>query len=305
MKNVKGSLILLITAFIWGSAFVAQTTGASHIGAFTFNASRCFVGALFLFVLSFVRSKAADKKANTREDRKMVSRCPIKGGILCGLALFFAMSLQQLGISVYPDNVAVAGRAGFITAVYVVLVALCEQFRGRKLHFLVIVSVFLTMLGMYFLCLSDGISNIYLGDILILGCAICFTVHILVIDNFKGEDSVKLSCLQFFVCGTLSLICSLPVESVNLMDLKAGLFSILYAGVFSSGIAYTLQMVGQKYAEPAVASIVMSLESVFAALTGWVVLHELLSGRELVGCALVFVSVVLAQLPQFIRRNNA
>ncbi len=299
MKNIKGSLILLVTAFIWGSAFVAQTTGASHIGAFTFNASRCFVGALFLLVLVIIREGAAHNKIAIKS-----IKWPVKGGILCGIVMFFAMGFQQFGISVYPDNVAASGRAGFITAIYVVLVALCEQFRGKKLHYMVIVSVVFTMLGMYFLCLSDGITNIYIGDVLVFGCAICFTIHILVVDKFKTEDSVKLSCLQFFICGVLSLICSLLLESINMADLRAGLFSILYAGIFSSGIAYTLQMVGQKYAEPAVASIVMSLESVFAALTGWIVLHEILSGRELLGCVLVFVSVILAQLPQFIKSKT-
>lgn len=305
MKNIKGSLILLITAFIWGSAFVAQTAGSKYIGPFTFNATRSLIGSLFLLIIIVVMGiiRRVKKDADDNVVKNQNSKWPIAGGILCGAILFFATGTQQWGVSIYPDDAAVAGRAGFLTAIYVVLVAVCEQFRGKKLHWLIIVSVVGAIVGMYFLCISGGFSNIYMGDVLEIACAICFTVHILVVDKFKDTDSFKLSCIQFFTCGILSLIVCFIRETIVFADIKAALFSILYAGIMSSGIAYTLQMVGQKYAEPAVASVVMSLESVFAALTGWIILHEILSGRELVGCALVFAAVIIAQIPQLIKKQ--
>ena len=311
MKNVKGSLILLLTAFIWGSSFVAQTTGSKYIGTFTFNAVRSFVASAFLGIIILVmqvikgrtgKSTISSIMEEGLSESVQTSKWTLKsmlGGILCGLVLFFAMTCQQLGISLYPEGTAVSGRAGFVTATYVVIVAVIEQFRGRKLHYMIALSVLGTIVGMYFLCMSEGISNIYIGDMVVFLCAIGFTGHIMIVDYFKGLDSIKLSCVQFLTCGVLSLIVCLLRERIVLDDLRAAIFPILYAGILSSGVAYTLQMVGQKYAEPAVASIVMSLESVFAVLTGWLVLHEILTGREILGCGLVFVSVILAQLPQF------
>lgn len=316
IKNVKGSLILLVTAFIWGSAFVAQTAGSKYIGPFTFNAARSFVGAFFLGILIFIMGivkRKKDIKNGIKNDIKneesvntenvWTTRSTV-AGILCGLVLFFSMTCQQLGISLYPEGTAVSGRAGFVTAVYVVLVAVVEQFRGKKLHIMIVIAVIGTIVGMYFLCMSEGISGIYLGDVVVFLCAIGFTGHILIVDHYKNLDSIKLSCVQFLTSGILSLIVCMIREKLVYEDLKAALFSILYAGVMSSGVAYTLQMVGQKYAEPAVASIVMSLESVFAVLTGWIILHEIMSGRELLGCGLVFAAVILAQLPQFIAKKE-
>lgn len=320
MKNLKGSIILFLGALIWGTTFVAQTTGARHIETFTFNAARSYVGALFLLVLIFVLDGIKNKKkqiagalepnnlAESKGDTQAAGTVlgwPVIPGIICGAVLCVAMGAQQYGISIYPEGAAASGRAGFLTAVYVVLVALAEQFlMKKKQHFLVLVAVVGCIAGMYLLCVSEGFQSIYLGDIFELLCALCFTVHILVVDRFKHVDSVKLSCMQLFSCAIFSTVVALLLETIRFADLKAGLFSILYAGVLSSGVAYTFQMIGQKYAQPAVASIVMSLESVIAAIAGALILSEVLSGRELLGCSFVFGSVILAQIPQFLRQTD-
>lgn len=332
MKNLKGSFILMLTAFIWGTAFVAQVSGADSVGTFEFNASRCFVASLFLGLVILFQDKVLKKKKNITQEAGIIKAgegilqadadkmqadakkaktganahgWPVAGGILCGIALFFAMSFQQAGISAYPDNVAASGRAGFLTATYVVMVAVITQLKNRRFNGCVTISVIGTLAGMYLLCISDGISSIYHGDVLVLFCAVCFTMHILVIDRFSKEDSVKLSCIQFLVTGILSMLMCLFFEQPSISALMDVIWPMLYAGVMSSGVAYTLQMIGQKYAEPSVASIVMSLESVFAVLAGCVLLNEILSKRELLGCALVFLSVILAQLPQFKKKPDA
>ncbi|MGN0298374.1 MAG: DMT family transporter [Lachnospiraceae bacterium] len=308
-NNIKGSLILLLTALIWGTAFVAQTSGSDHVGTFTFNACRCFVGAAFLggylLIRGRVQKKTVQKSTQQSSHQEYIpTKWPIVGGILCGCVLCMAMSFQQAGISAYPDGVAASGRSGFLTATYVVMVAIGAALTGKKPHILVILSVVGTICGMYLLCMASGFSGIYIGDVLELICAVCFTAHILVIDRYAQVDSVKLSCIQFLTSGVISMILCLFFEGIKFQDIRSALIPILYAGVMSSGVAYTLQMVGQKYAEPAVASIVMSLESVFAALSGALILHEVLSGREIMGCILVFVSVILAQMPQFLQQNQ-
>ena len=288
MKNLKGSFILFLAAFLWGTTFVAQVSGTNHIGVFTYNAGRCFVGCIFLFIVSFINDRIKTRK-NVVDEKPQ--KWPIKGGILCGVVLFLAMTAQQGGISLYPDHVAAAGRAGFLTAIYVVIVAVVVSVTSRKMNALVTLSVVGTVMGMYLLCLKDGFSGIYTGDLL-------------VVDKFKGTDSIKLSCIQFLVAGTLSLVICLMTEKIVLTDIVAVAMPILYAGVFSSGVAYTLQMIGQKYAEPAVAAIVMSLESVIAVISGAVILHEVLAGREIAGCVVVFASVIIAQVPELLKKEG-
>ena len=302
LKNIKGALILLVAALIWGMAFVAQSSAADSIGPFTFNALRSFVGALFLLAFLAVRT-ASSKKAEPSPEPTTGKRLWLGGG-LCGVALFVAVNFQQLGLTVYPDGIASSGRAGFITATYVVMVALCSCFFGKKLHPLVLISTVGCLAGMYFLCLSGGFSGIYLGDLFLLLCAVCFAAHIMIVDRFSSLDCIRLSCIQFLTCGVLSGVAMLLFEQPDLHAILAAWLPILYTGIFSSGVAYTLQMIGQKYAEPAVASIVMSLESVFSALAGWVLLHEVLSPRELLGCALVFAAVILAQVPEFLKKKQ-
>lgn len=295
MKDLKGSLILLLTALIWGTAFVAQTSAADNVGTFTFNAMRSFVGAIFLLLFVLVKD---------RREKENVKKWPLFGGVLCGVILALAMGFQQAGIGAYPDGVAASGRAGFLTAMYVVFVALCAGFFGKKLHPLVWGATGIAMIGMYLLCMAEGFGAVYTGDWLELACAVCFTAHILVVDHFAECDCVKLSCVQFFVCGAISLVVMCVGERGQNVDFTTILFPVFYAGVMSSGVAYTLQMIGQKYAKPAVASIVMSLESVFAVLAGWIILDERLGGRELLGCVFVFAAVIMAQIPQFMKSND-
>lgn len=299
MKNLKGSLILFVAAFFWGTTFVAQVSGSNHIGVFTYNASRSFVGCLFLFIVALI----VDKRKKNKQPEVGASKWPVKGGIACGLVLFAAMSTQQGGIALYPKNVPASGRSGFLTAIYVVIVAVVVTLIQREINALVLLSVAGTLCGMYMLCMKEGWSGIYTGDVLCLACAFCFAGHILVVDKNKNTDSIKLSCIQFLVAGTLALIVSLFTEKIVWSDIKSAAIPILYAGILSSGVAYTLQMVGQKYAEPAVASIVMSLESVIAAIAGAVVLSEVLSPREIIGCVLVFAAVIVAQVPEFKKKE--
>lgn len=300
MKKIRGTLILLLTALIWGMAFVAQSSVTDSIQPFTFNGVRSLLGAFSLLCVLGVRS-ALEKKEKETKDRKKEPSAKgntVLGGICCGVIMFAASNLQQFGIAAYPDTVASSGRAGFITATYVIMVAVIGWILSRKIEPAVLAAVIGCMAGMYLLCLSGGFQGLYLGDVLVFACAVVFTAHILTVDYFSETDSVKMSCIQFLVCGVLSLIAMALFEQPDWQNILAAWVPILYAGVFSCGIAYTLQMVGQKEAQPAVASIALSFESVFAALAGWVILGERLSGKELLGCGLVFLSVIVAQLPE-------
>lgn len=303
MKNIKGSIILLIAAFIWGTAFVAQTSASDNVGAFTFTALRSVIGASFLGVFMLLRKLYFNisKKENTKP---VDIKRSLVGGAICGIVLFFATNLQQLGITVYPEGVASSGRAGFITATYVVMVAISGIFFGKKLHPVLWAAVAGCVAGMYMLCLSGGFSGVYFGDVLVFLCAICFTAHILVVDRFSDIDSILLCCLQFTVTGIISAVLMLIFETPDINAIMAAWLPIAFTGIMSSGVAYTLQMAGQKHAEPAVASIVMSLESVFSVLAGWVILGETLTTRELIGCVLVFAAVIMAQLPEFFKEKK-
>jgi drug/metabolite transporter (DMT)-like permease len=297
VRNLKGSLILLIAAFIWGTTFAAQTTAAAYIDNFTFNFCRCVVGCIFLGIVIGARDVYEKRQPDYR--RKSWPWIP---GILCGVVLFLAMNLQQAGIGFYPKAAAASGRSGFLTATYVIMVAVVVQLRGWKkgirLRPAILIAVLGAVCGMYLLCLSDGLENIYMGDILELLCAVCFTVHILVIDHFADVDSIRLSYMQFLVCGILSFFPMLLIERPQSSAIYAAGIPILYAGILSGGVAYTLQMVGQKYAQPAVASIVMSMESVFAVLAGCILLRETMTVRESAGCVIMFAAVILANVPK-------
>lgn len=314
-KRFKGSLMLLLAAFFWGTTFAAQSSAADNIQTFTFNAARSFVGAAFLGILVLIQER---KKRRTQQDKSgsdgadfgvQKKRGAVFGGSICGVVLFAAMNFQQGGIAAYPEGAAASGRSGFLTATYVVMVAVCARFSAKrtsrtekcsKRMFLsnTDAAVVVCIAGMYLLCMSGGERGIYFGDVLGLICAVFFTAHIMVVDHFSYCESVKLSCMQFVVSGVLSTAAMLLFEQPNVHMLVAAAGPIFYAGILSSGIAYTLQMEGQKYAEPSVAAVVMSLESVFAVLGGWLMLNERLSARELAGCGLVFAAVILAQLPQ-------
>ena len=308
MRQIKGSLMLLLATFFWGTTFAAQSSAADSLQAFTFNAARSFVGALFLGMLIWLRKthvkKQFDDKDGINTSTEYRNNGLLPGGAICGVVLFAAMSFQQGGITVYPDGVAASGRAGFLTATYVVMVALCSRFFGKRLHKLIYLAVLICIAGMYFLCMTGGIAGIYFGDVLMLLCAVCFTGHIMVVDYFSKYDSVQLCFVQFITSGVLSAIAMLMFEEPDMDMLLRAAGPILYAGILSSGIAYTLQIEGQKYAEPAIASVIMSLESVFAVLGGLLVMDEHLTGREWIGCGMVFLAVLLAQVPAMLQSRE-
>lgn len=285
MKNAKGSIFLLTAALIWGTAFVAQSVGLSSVGSFTFNAIRNYIGALVLLPVIFVTSKINKK---SQEDKKTL----IIGGICCGIALTVASSLQQLGI----ENGASPGKAGFITALYIIFVPIAGIFMKKKPKATVWLAVLLATVGMYLLCIKEGFK-LEASDVYLFFGAVFFTGHILVIDRFSPiTDGVKLSCIQFFTCAVLSTMLMLLFEEPSIHDIKLATVPILYTGIMSSGVAYTLQIVGQKYTPPTLATLIMSLESVFAALAGWVILHQSMSLPELIGSALVFAGIIIAQI---------
>ena len=285
-KKWKGSLLLLLTALIWGAAFVAQSAGVEQNGPFTFNAIRLLLGALVLIPCIAL----FDKMRHVRLGWRSADKNLWLGGGLCGLALFAGSTLQQFGI-----QYTTAGKAGFITALYVVFVPLCRLFTGKKSGWRLWVSVALAAVGMYLLCMDGGFS-LSKGDFLELLGAFGFTAHILIIDHFSQKvDGVRMSCLQFFVAGTLSLVCMFLFETPALPAIFSAAAPILYAGILSCGVAYTLQVVAQKDTDPTVASLIMCLESVFAVLFGWILLGEALSLKELLGCIVMFVAIVMAQ----------
>ncbi len=286
-RRSTNNLLLALTAFIWGSAFVAQSMGMDYLGPFTFNSIRSLMGGLVLIPVIFLMRKGK-KPAHTRQEKKTL----VIGGICCGIALAVGSSLQQIGL-VYTS----AGKAGFITALYILLVPLLGIPLGKRAGLRVWINAALAMAGMYFLCITDGFS-ISKGDFFVLLCAGAFSVHILVIDYFAPKvDGVSLSCIQFFVCGILCAVPAMVSEQPQLRWILAAWMPLVYAGVLSCGVAYTLQVIAQKNTDPAVASLILSLESVFSVITGWIVLGERLSGRELFGCGLVFAAVILSQIP--------
>jgi drug/metabolite transporter (DMT)-like permease len=301
VKNLpaKNLFLLFLAALIWGSAFVAQAVGMDHLGPFAFNASRSLVGgvALLPVIAIFDRFKSPERRQEEKANRKTL----LLGGICCGVALCVASNLQQVGI-----QYTTVGKAGFITALYIVIVPILGLFFRRKVGAKLWVSVAIAIVGLYLLCMSGSLS-LGLGDILVLLCALGFSVHIMVIDHFSPMvDGVKLSCIQFFVAGVLSLVVMLFTEGVPAGgDILLSWAPILYAGVLSSGVAYTLQIVGQKGVNPTVASLVLSLESVFSVLSGWIVLHQSMSLRESLGCVLMFAAIILAQLPERTKKDPA
>ena len=298
--KAKGPLLLLITAMLWGLAFVAQTTAAQNVEPFTFNASRNIIGTLFLCgVIAFRKRTGQDKPAG-KEGSGYTKKTLIVAGVLCGVCLCVASYLQQAGITAYPPEAAASSRSGFVTATYMVMVAVMGIFLGKKTHPLVFVAVAVALLGMYFLCVPNGLGSIYVGDWLVLASALGYAFHIIIIDRYTKVDGVRLSRIQLITSGSVSLVCALIFEHPTFALVLAAIVPILYAGICSDGIAYTFQIIAQKTTDPTVASILMSLESVFAALGGWLILAESLSTIELIGCGLVFSAVILAQVPDFI-----
>lgn len=294
-KKLRANLLLLLTAMIWGAAFVAQSVGMDYIGPYTFLCSRSILGGVVLLpVIAFRERKAGNGERGTEKRLPGNRKTLLMGGIACGVVLFIASAFQQIGI-----QHTTAGKAGFITAMYMVLVPLMGLFFGKKIGLKVWSAVVVALVGMYLLCFAGGsLGAINRGDLLEMACAIGFTAHILVIDHFSGRaDGVKMSCIQFFVCGALAFVGMMLFESPSGKDLLEAWLPIVYAGVLSSGVGYTLQIVAQKDTEPTVASLLMSLESVFSLVFGWILLHEVMSARELIGCVLMFAAIIWVQLP--------
>lgn len=291
MKNkAAGTLSLLFATVIWGFAFIAQSVGMDHIGPFTFQMIRCALAVAFLFPVSFLIDGKDTKFIDSI--KKWKNPALWKAGAICGCALFAAASLQQLGL-VSTD----AGKAGFITAMYIVLVPVLGLFLGQKPSTGAIVSVLLAVVGLYLLSCMNA-SGINTGDLLLMGCALAFAVQIRCIDRFAGSiDGIRLNCVQSLVVTVLSIPFALLTEIIDFSQIWACRSSLLFAGVLSMGVAYSLQIIGQKHLEPTPAALIMSLESVFAVLGGWLILHETMTSWETLGCCLVFCAVILSQLP--------
>lgn len=288
-KQTKGALMLLLTAMIWGGGFVAQSEGMNYVGPFTMQACRFFLAGLVLLPVIALRDARGmtQNRPQSRAQRLYLLRC----GSICGVLLFAASTLQQFGLL---DTTV--GKSGFITALYIVLVPLIGLFLRQRVRLSVWLGVLLATVGLYFLCMGSGLEAIQAGDLLTLACSVGFALHILFVDRCGGSvDCVRLSCIQFFVTALLSAVGMVIWESPTWAALAACAIPILYSGACSGGAGYTLQILGQQYAEPAVASLLLSFESVFAALFGWLLLAQGLSARELLGCGLMFAAVLLAQ----------
>lgn len=307
-KRTKGNLLLLLTSFIWGSAFVAQSSGMDYVGPYTYNMARNVLAFLFLIPVIHVIGKkkgvtdnmgsgtGIDEAASGEANWKSIllpDRTTLVGGIYCGLVMAVASSLQQIGITM-----TTAGKAGFITALYIILVPLMGVFIGKKIPRIIWFCVVLAMAGFYLLCVKEGFS-ISKGDILVLFCSVGFSVHIMTIDHFtsKGVDGVKMACIQFAVAAIVMTPLMFVLENPSVSGLLSAWMTIAYAGILSSGVGFTLQIVAQKDTDPTTATLIMSLESVFAAVSGCLFLNEVLLPKEILGCILVFVAVILAQVP--------
>ena len=290
MKKLRGSLLLLLTAMIWGAAFVAQSVGMDHVGPYTFLFSRSILGGIVLLPVIYFRCRKQPEEKPVEKKGLL-----LLGGICCGAALFVGSILQQIGI-----QETTAGKAGFLTAMYMILVPIVGLFLGKKPGMKVWGAVVVALLGMYFLCLyGTDLGSINRGDLLEMACAVGFTFHILIIDYFSPRvDGVKMSCIQFFLCGILAFVGMLIFESPTWSSIWDAMLPIAYAGILSSGAGFTLQILAQKDTDPTVASLLMSLESVFSLIFGWIILKEAMNGIELLGCGLMFAAIIWVQLPE-------
>ena len=287
--------MLISAALIWGAAFVAQSVGMEYVGPFTFNFSRTLIGGLTLVAYIFLTRKKASPPASGLYTKDLFA-----GGIASGIVLAAASSFQQYGLMFSS-----VGKAGFITTLYIVIVPILGIFFGKKVSPLIWLSVFLAMFGMYMLCMTESLT-VGKGDILLLIGAFFFSAHIMVIDHFSPKaDCVRMSCMQFFVCSAICAVPSFIFENPEIKNIISAWLPVLYAGVFSCGVAYTLQIAAQKHSNVVVASLLLSLESVFSAIFGWLLLNEVLSAREISGCILVFLAVLLTNLPGYLEVKRA
>lgn len=296
MKNqeLKGNLLLMLTALIWGCAFVAQSVSMDYIGPFTFQCVRSLIGSAVLVPVFLFLDSRKKRNGTYIPPTKQGHKTLFTGGLVCGCIMTVAANLQQYGI-----QFTTAGKAGFITAMYILLVPVLGLFLKKKVSSRLWLCIVVAIAGLYLLSVTEGISSIGKGDLYVLLCAVAFSFHIIVVDHYAPlVDGVRLSCIQFLICGVLSGVIMLLREAPNLQAIVQAGVPILYSGVMSCGIAYTLQIIGQKYTRPTMASLLMSLESVFAVLAGIIVLREVPTARETLGCVLMFGAIVLAQLPE-------
>lgn len=290
--TVRNSILLLLTAVIWGTAFVAQSVGMDYIGPFTFNAVRFLIGGTVLLPLIFYFKKVTPVTEKTEPEKRFERKTLLIGGVLCGLAIWGGSTFQQLGIQ-YTS----VGKAGFITTLYIIIVPIIGLLFHQKVAGKIWVAAVMAMVGLYLLCVNESFS-INRGDTLVLIGSLLFSIHIMVIDYYSPKvDGVKLSCIQFYVSGLISTVAAFLTETPSLGAIMDGIVPILYAGVMSCGVAYTLQIIGQKNMNPTVASLILSLESVISVLAGWVLLGQALAAKEILGCVIVFAAVILVQLP--------
>ncbi len=308
-KTLKSDLLLLLAAFFWGTTFVAQRLGMEHIGPMIYNALRFAVGALTLVpvILAFRTSRNGGASDHVGQPPSAVERTSddprgrgrsflLWGGLLAGLALFGGASMQQIGL-IYTT----AGKASFITSLYVVLVPIAGLFLGQRCGWAVWVGAGLAVAGLYLLSITESFT-IARGDLFILIGAFFWTIHVLLIGYLaRRANPIYIACIQFIVCSILSLLAAVPFETITLPAIRAAALPILYSGIFSAGVAFTLQVICQRTSPPAHAAIVMSLETVFAALSGYLILHERLTPRDLAGCALMFAGLLVVQLPLLLR----
>lgn len=303
-KGALGVVMLLVTAMIWGSAFVAQALGMESLGAFSFGSIRTLLGGFVLLVFILIREAvfSAHNSAEAVRIRRRHIMYSVRKGIPVGIVFFLATNFQQ-----YAFNYSTAGKIAFITALYILFVPMYDLFRGKKLPLTNWIAVVLGIVGLYFLCIGEeGLGGINPGDILTMICALLFTAHIIIIDTVAGgTDGVVVSCTQFILAGSVTMILMFIFESpVQIENVRSAAVPILYSGIMSCAVAYTFQIIGQKYVRSSVASLLMSMESVFAVLAAALVLSEVPTERELAGCVIMFISVILAQLPAFRRKEQ-
>lgn len=293
--QLKGVLILLLTAIIWGASFVSQSVGAETVEPFTFMAIRTLMGATVLVPFILLRDRISAKKMTEEqlEERKKTDKKTIVYGAIIGVFLAIATNLQQ-----YAFNYSTAGKIAFITAMYMFFVPIAGLFMKKRIPLLTWLCIAMGFVGLYCLCFKGGDDfSVNMGDVLTLICAVFFMCQILLIEKFSPEcDGIKLSCAEFYTAGLISLVLMLIFDTPQWAGIKHAGLALLYSGIMSCGIAYTLQVVGQKYCEATIASLLMCMESVFAALSAAILIQERLAGREILGCVIMFTAIVVSQL---------
>ncbi len=299
-KSMLGNILLFTTAFIWGCAFVAQSVGMDYVGPYTFNGTRCIIGGIVLIIANIFFDFAKKRNGTYIKPTNSEKKELIKGGIICGIIIFAASTIQQFGISQ-----TTVGKAGFISVLYILIVPFFGLLLRQKLPKRIWICCMLALGGLYLLCMNESLS-LSKGDFTVLISAVAYAVHIMAIDHFAPKvDCVKLSCIQFLVAGIISVGFMFIFEKPELKSILAAWLPIVYAGALSGGVGYTLQTVAQKWTKPSVASLLMSFESVFAVIAGAVLLQQIPSLREIGGCILMFASIIIIQLPESNKKDPA